>query len=170
MRCHRPISLSLIVLSLAACARPRAAANETPRALTNTRLILIAKEEQVQQEKILLELVRSRMPVVVQRGRFVTDDGVTNTCIYARRSSGRGELAKDSNGLPFCPLLGAYQDGVWIGDAGTHLANVRSADFESVELLSASDAMQRYGLSAAAGDVLVLWTRGRGPHAVRPGR
>jgi hypothetical protein len=133
--------------------------------VASARLILIAKEEPVQQEKILLDLVKLRLPVVVQQGRFSTVDGITNTCIYARRSSGRGELAKESNGLPFCPLLGAYLDGVWIGDAGRRMGHVRASDFESVELLSASDAMQRYGLSAAGSDVLVIWSRGRGPHA-----
>ncbi|MGH7461924.1 MAG: hypothetical protein ACREMA_12990 [Longimicrobiales bacterium] len=100
----------------------------------------------------------------MQKGRF-NSDGITNTCIYARRNSGRGEASEDSKGLPFCSLLGAYLDGVRISDAGAYLANVRAGDFECVELLSASDAMHRYGFSAVGGDVLVLWTRGRGPHA-----
>ena len=131
-------------------------------------MILIASEQPVQQEKILPELIKSRMPVVVQQGRFITEDGITNTCIYARRSSGRGDVSPPESGqVPACPLLGAYLDGVRIGDAGTHLATVRAADFECVELMSASDARQRYGLSAAGADVLVIWTRGRGPHAKR---
>ena len=62
-------------------------------------------------------------------------------------------------------MLAAFLDGVRIGNAGSYLATMRALDFESVELVSASEAMQRYGLSADGGDVLVLWTRGKGPHA-----
>jgi len=168
MRAHRYISLCLIVLSPFSCARAGVKSNEPRPAPVDARLIVIAREQPVQQEKILLELVRSRFPVVVLHGRFNTDDGVTNTCIYARRSSGRGEPSPASKEeLPYCPMIGAYHDGVRISDAGALLASVRGIDYASVELLSASDAMQRYGFSAVGSDVLVLWTRGRGPYAAR---
>jgi hypothetical protein len=99
-------------------------------------MILMAEEQQAQQDRMLLELIRSRLPVVVQQGRFNTEDGVTATCIYARLSSGRAAPDRfDSNGLFFCPMIAAYLDGgahrrrgvVLIGDAcgcsgkcGTH--------------------------------------------------
>jgi hypothetical protein len=155
----------MVAFSLLSCTRPPAGpAGSTPTPVS-TRTILIAKEQPMEQERTLLELVRSRLPVVVEQGRFRTEDGITNTCVYSRRSSGRHELSMASNGLPVCPMLPAYLDGVGIGDVGTYLAHVRARQFESVELLSSSDAMQRYGFSATGSDALVIWTRGRGPHA-----
>lgn len=42
---------------------------------------------------------------------------------------------------------------------------LRISDYESMEYLSTVDAGTRYGLHAADRGALVLWTRGRGPHA-----
>jgi hypothetical protein len=165
MQPHRLLSWPLIVLSLTSCTTSIGSQSGATPPPANTRLVLIAAEPPNEQERTLLDLVRQRFPVVVQQGRFSTDDGVTNTCVYARRSSGRREMSSDANGIPFCPMIPTWLDGVSIGDAGTYLAHARAMQFESAELLNASDAMQRYGFSAANSDVLVLWTRGRGPHA-----
>ena len=166
MRVLRAIPFVAIFLSLSACAHSGDVTDGT-LARINGRLILIASERAVEQEKTLLELIRLRLPVTVEQGRFRTQDGITNTCVYARRSSARAERTHDANSLSYCPLLAAYIDDVWIGDVGTYLAQVRAAVGESVELLSSSAAMQRYGPSTTGPDVLVLWTRGRGPHAGR---
>jgi hypothetical protein len=57
-----------------------------------------------------------------------------------------------------------YVDRVRVWDAGLFLASARADEYESVELLSSTEAQQRYGLFGGGGDVLVLWTRGRSRH------
>ena len=113
----------------------------------------------------LLEIVRTRFPVVVRTGRFESEDGLTTICVYTRRTSSR-VTALDPLGRPhFCPAIASYVDGVRMSDSGTYLNSVVLRDVESIEIMTAADAMLRYGLGANGGEVLVVWTKGRGPHA-----
>lgn len=129
------------------------------------RLILLVNERQAE-GNTLLKLVRVRLPVLVASGRFTTEDGVTDTCLYGHRGGGPARLAGgDPAVLPFCPMIVTYVDGVRISDPASFLAIARADEFESVELASASGAMQRDGISVAGSEVLIVWTRGRGPYA-----
>jgi hypothetical protein len=116
-----------------------------------------------------LELVRRRMPVTVRSGKFVKADGnPTSLCVYARRCAGRSARAEPGTArVRHCPTIGLIVDGISIGDAGGYLEATRVSSLQSMELVSASDANLRYGRAADGAEVLVLWTRGRGPQARR---
>jgi hypothetical protein len=59
----------------------------------------------------------------------------------------------------------AVVDGVRLMRSGEFLKTVRAAEVESVELITPLQAALRYGVSPHATETLVVWTRGRGPHA-----
>jgi len=54
-------------------------------------------------------------------------------------------------------------DGVPFTRPDASIWNLPIGLFESIQLLSASDAMVRYGVNN--GEALEVWTKGRGPHA-----
>jgi hypothetical protein len=118
----------------------------------------------------LLDIVRKQLPLVVQSGRFETDAGIAYVCVYARRGRARGLDAGSASRFPKrCPMIAAFVDGVRLNDAASYLESTRLLDLESVELVRASEAGWRYGFAADGADALVIWTRGRGPHARSPG-
>lgn len=131
-------------------------------------LIVMSEEKGLDPNSSALELVRRRLPLVVTRGRFATDEGAASVCVYARRSAARIARAEPVlAGLQPCPMIVLVIDGIRASDAGGYLDLTRLSDLESMELVGAAEANMRYGLAASGAEVLALWTRGRGPHARR---
>lgn len=64
-----------------------------------------------------------------------------------------------------CRMVAVIVDGFPYFDAPEMLRSATLDNFESVELMSAMEAGFRYGLEASQRGALILWTRGRGPHA-----
>ena len=156
--------LLMALLSLSGSLAPVAAQDVAARARTN--LIVILKETNLDPNMSALDLLRRRLPLVVSRGRFSTDDGVASVCVYARRSaalSSRTEPGLAS--MPPCPMITLIVDGTRMSDPGGYLDTTRLSALESIELVSSAEANLRYGFGAAGAEVLALWTRGRGPHA-----
>ena len=90
-----------------------------------------------------------------------------------RVSSPRGQLCVEltrgiatfrGNGAA-CRMVAVVVNGVPYFDAAEMLRSATLDNFESVELMSAMEAGFRYGMEASQRGALILWTRGRGPHA-----
>lgn len=105
---------------------------------------------------------------------FMDRDGRDYTCVESVRAAaaaGSGltvgaTTMDDPNPLPECQWVVLVMDGMLItGDEERNFRQLHLSDFESVEYLPPMEAGQRYGLQAAATGALVLWSRGRGPHA-----
>jgi hypothetical protein len=64
-----------------------------------------------------------------------------------------------------CRMVAIVVDGFPYFDAADMLRNATLDNFESVEFVSALEAGFRHGLEASQRGALILWTRGRGPHA-----
>ena len=156
--------LLLALISLSGSVAPAAAQENAARSRAN--LILISKEADLDPNMTALDLLRRRLPLVVARGRFTTDDGAASVCVYARRSAVRAVGAETSiSAMPSCPMITLILDGTRVSDTGGYLDSTRLSNLESIELVSAAEANMRYGFAAGGGEVLALWTRGRGPHA-----
>jgi hypothetical protein len=67
---------------------------------------------------------------------------------------------------PPCEMVEVFLDGVSIGLAPDLLMNLPMMDVESIEFLHPLQAA-RWGYDASLYGALVIWTRGRGPHARR---
>ena len=160
MRTHGTLCFALIVSGLASCSSSGALPRAAP-APVNGRLVVLRDEPQLR-SRALLDVLQSRLPVVVQHGRFSTADGITNICVQGRRSIGLGAHAIDGiSGMPVCTMSVTYVNRVRVSDVGRFLSSARADEFDSMELLSATEALQRYGLSGDGGDVIVLWSRAR---------
>jgi hypothetical protein len=107
------------------------------------------------------------LPLTIQPGEFMTIEGVTTVCVTGRGIDGRRiqETPVGPDGMRSCPAIAAFLDGARLPDAGAYLSRTRALDIESIELIRASEAMRRYGLTAVTEEVLVLWSRGLGPYA-----
>jgi hypothetical protein len=70
-------------------------------------------------------------------------------------------------GFAFCDMILVVVDGNEVPGGGDMLLGMTGTDLESVEYLPPIEAGARYGIQAAIQGALVLWTRGRGPHARR---
>jgi len=160
----RRISMLFLPLALHFLLAGPASAQKNP-SQKRANLVVVADELGMNRGILLLDLMRSRLHLAVEAGNFNSPDGSTALCIYSRRSSGRRAMASSGGGLPHCPMIAAFIDGVRTANAGAYLDAMRASDVESVELLSASDALQRYGASAGGAEALIIWTRGNGPHA-----
>ncbi|HEX6260160.1 MAG TPA: hypothetical protein VFZ51_05865 [Woeseiaceae bacterium] len=64
-----------------------------------------------------------------------------------------------------CRMVAVVVDGFPYYDAADMLRGATLDNFESVELMSPMEAGFRYGMEASQRGALILWTRGRGPHA-----
>lgn len=84
-------------------------------------------------------------------------------------SPGRGMPCMEPS--PRCPrpMVAVFVDGVRIAAPQYFLYNLQVTEFESIEYVSPLSGAIRYGLDAGHHGVLLLWTRGRGPH-VHPDR
>ncbi len=119
----------------------------------------------------VLELIRQRLPVRVLPGRFATPDGLSDVCVSTRRLRQRAIQASTSetlSELPRCETIVTYVDGARVSDANHYLSMMSAQEFESIELMTRAEAQGRLGMSAGNDEVLMLWSKGRGPYA--PGR
>jgi hypothetical protein len=156
------VTLSLILASANVLPAPA----QTPANLRSRSNFLLPRElPEAAQHQRLAEFVSTRFPLVVRTGRFDSDGWPTSTCVYARRSSARVTAYEQPGRAQHCPMIATYVDGVRITDVGAYLNSVALQDIESIEIVAAADAMLRYGLGANGGEVMVMWTKGRGPHA-----
>ena len=64
-----------------------------------------------------------------------------------------------------CRMIAVVVNGFPYFDAPEMIRGATLDNFESVELLSPMEAGFRYGMQASRLGALILWTRGRGPHA-----
>lgn len=103
---------------------------------------------------LLLEDAIREMPGV----RVTTPRG--QLCVESTR--GNNTLQRSSGD---CRMIAVVVDGFPAYDAPELLRNATLDNFESVELVSGPEAGFRYGMQASQRGALILWTRGRGPHA-----
>jgi hypothetical protein len=155
------IALSAIPLVCQAAAQTRADAG-------SARTIIVAQENQrYSPVALLIDVIRTRLPLKVAVGRFGSEGGVTDVCI----SSPRGQrlpvfTPRNSDPRwPTCNSIPVFLNGTRLVNAGSYLLNARLDEFEIVALLSEAAALARYGISAAGGDVLVLWRTGMSPRS-----
>lgn len=103
---------------------------------------------------------------------YMDRNGRYHTCIESARrvasmggalESGATILGGRGREQTPCEWIAIVLDGVVIEDPETSLRGLNLTHFESVEYLPPADAGFRYGMEGAMG-VLVLWSRGRGPH------
>jgi hypothetical protein len=165
----RQIAVSLAAFALITVVPARPAHAQSDAARARSRLIVMADLKAApggfDQSITLLELVRKQLPLVVQSGRFDTDAGVVSVCVYARRSARGSDDAGAGGSLPRCPMIAAFVDDVRVSHTVSLLETTRALDLESVELVRAGEAGWRFGMAADGAEALVIWTRGRGPHA-----
>jgi hypothetical protein len=99
--------------------------------------------------------------------------GRNRTCIESVRrvaslgggmQSGGTTMGNPAQTVP-CAWIVIVLDDMVIDDPETTLRGLNLTHFESAEYLPPAEAGFRYGLEAGASGALVLWTRGRGPHA-----
>jgi hypothetical protein len=83
----------------------------------------------------------------------------------SRRNAMRTIPTGPRGDLPYCDAIVTYVDGMRINDAIRYLSTTNAQEFESFELLTPEKARGQFGASVGDNDVLVLWTKGRGPHA-----
>lgn len=158
------ISGAALLFLLSGCSVASRMQPAPPRAGAS-RLILPGEEDATQRGS-LLDLIRRRLPVVVQSGRFMIDGQLTSVCIHARRSGRAVGMRTGSSGPPGCPTIDAFVDGMRIGDVGAFLARAQATEFESIEFVSTASA-GRDVAAGGPGEALILWTRGRGPYSGR---
>jgi hypothetical protein len=96
-------------------------------------------------------------------GRFTTSAGSSaGVCVTSTRPL--ASLAPRP--ADWCEALPVYVDNLPVHDPVSFLRDLTIGDYESIELITAVEAQTRFGMeAAAAGGALILWTRGRGPHA-----
>jgi hypothetical protein len=95
---------------------------------------------------------------------YMLPSGTRVICVESTRRM--GTVQRREPGQTRCEQMPFVVDGVML-DKESVLPILRSAniqDYESVEYLTPVEAGYRYGLGASSG-VIVLWSRGRGPHA-----
>jgi len=93
---------------------------------------------------------------------YMTPGGTLVVCVQSTRRMG----SIQPRGDPCAESMTVVIDGVVL-DIESVRPILRSAniqDYESVEYLTPVEAAHRYGLGASSG-IIVLWSRGRGPHA-----
>jgi hypothetical protein len=157
---YLPICLSLLSAAPAAGQR-----NQTGAA---SRLVVMANLASTQLDMTSLELVRRRLPITVTFGRFAMPDGTNSSVCVSSRRNRTVQAQEPAAGWQNCAMIGVVVDGTAISDAGAYLEATRLSSLESIELLNTADAYLHYGLAAHGAEVLVIWTRGRGPHARAP--
>jgi CarboxypepD_reg-like domain len=173
----RPVELGGIDVATARSAMSRG----DPQATISTR-VLAGAELQAATERgtRIADLVRDRFPLSVREGNFVTTENDLPrgmVCIEGRRADRLTIVIEDFalpaaaaaalRGFAFCDMILVVIDGNAVPGGGDVLLGITAADFESVEYMPPIEAGARYGLHAGIQGALVLWTRGRGPHARR---
>src|SRR5688500_10710627 len=160
----RRISMLFLPLALHFLLAGPASAQKNP-SQKRASLVVVADELGMNRGILLLDLMRSRLHLAVEAGNFNSPDGSTALCIYSRRSSGRRAMASSGGGLPHCPMIAAFIDGVRTANAGAYLDAMRASDVGIFEMLSASEALHRYGASEGDVEALIFWTRSKRLHA-----
>jgi hypothetical protein len=113
------------------------------------------------------DIVREFPSIWVNRGTFETEAGVeTGVCIESTAAMRRLTVPERRTDYPWCEMVTVVLDGVVIGRVGDLFETIPTMDIESIESLRPLAAIQ-WGLQASANGALVIWTRGRGPHARR---
>ncbi|MGH7468184.1 MAG: hypothetical protein ACRENP_09375 [Longimicrobiales bacterium] len=134
----------------------------------DTRVIMVREQEgRLSPLTTALDLIRNRFPVQALPGRFASPDGVSDLCVTTQRLRQHETRASSSatpGDLPRCETIATYVDGLRIIDASRYLSTTNARDIESIELLTPMDAQGQLGMSAGRNEVLVLWSKGRGPH------
>jgi hypothetical protein len=95
--------------------------------------------------------------------QYVERSGRHRTCLESRRRMDR--LAPREPGGDICEWIAIVVDGMIIADPEETFRSLHLAEYESIEYLPPVEAGFRYGLEAASVGAIVLWSRGRGPHA-----
>jgi hypothetical protein len=85
-------------------------------------------------------------------------------CVESTRSS---PTFRRPTASPACRMVTVVVNDFPYFNAPELLANGTLDNVESVQYMSATDAGFRYGMEAAQNGALILWTRGRGPHATK---
>jgi hypothetical protein len=83
-------------------------------------------------------------------------------CIEAGRGASRLALPPTRFSGRFCDMVAVYVDGVLINSGGAFLYNLGLDEIEGLELLSESEAVSRFGLSAGSGALAITTKRGPG--------
>lgn len=83
-------------------------------------------------------------------------------CIEAGRGVSRLALPPTRFSGRFCDMVAVYVDGVLINSGGAFLYNLGLDEIEELELLSESEAVSRFGLSAGSGALAITTKRGPG--------
>ena len=150
------------LLSCALCFTPALATAQSD-ALPHSRgnLIYAAASNNADASETVLELIKRRLNLVITDGYYRTDTGLVTTCIMQRRNLWR--MQSQSGELRHCEMISVFVDRGQVSDPGSYLRALRLANVESIELMAMPDARSAYGLSAIGSEVLVIWTRGRGP-------
>jgi hypothetical protein len=94
-------------------------------------------------------------------GSMITD--FYGACIQTNRQIAR--LAPIPTPYPLCEMVEVIFNGMSVGLAGDFLETLDLTDVESMEFLHPLAAGMEWGLRASGNGALVIWTRGRGPHA-----
>lgn len=133
-----------------------------------TRRDLMVREEIAELEgraRHVGDLIRGRFPNLQVRKMYMTAENqralhdTPQLCIQSGR-----RMISLREGVTGCHMVQVYVDGVRIPDPGSYLLNLPANGIESVEVLSPLQAGARYGTGSGRG-VLVIYTRGNGPHA-----
>jgi hypothetical protein len=165
MATHCPLLITLLSVILTSTA-PALAVAQAQAGSGRGRVVLPAQEgERIPAGARLVDVIRSRLPLVVVPGRFSTVEGSTDVCVATERSRSRARSrAGNETRFPECELMVVLLNGNRISDPASFLLSAPVHDFESIELVRAADALGRYGISTAGTDVLELWSVGRGPY------
>jgi hypothetical protein len=128
--------------------------------------VVLTRENERAGRAPVLELIRQKLPVGVHPGRFIVPDGESTFCIFSRNHMAEPASLPSVDGdlLPVCSMIPVYLDDVRVPDPATLLTTTQVADLESLELIRDEQAQTRYGIFD---EVLVLWSKGCGPHVRR---
>ena len=133
---------------------------------THRRVVLPVQEgDRISVGARLVDVIRSRLSMYVEDGRFSTADGVSEICVATSRSRRSARLRFSSEpSLPGCEMVALFLNGNRIPEPGSFLLSAAARDFESIELIRAAEALGRFGISHSGRDVIELWSAGRGPY------
>lgn len=162
----RSILILIVATGVAAIAASLPTQSGVPSPALKRGHLIVMREEalSVQAGLSLGDLLSARLPLVVARGRFHSSDGPTSVCLVTRRDAAKVvDGDRPVNRPQPCPSIPVFVDGVRVRKAGEYVSAFQVTSFESAELVSGAKQTARYG--HAAEDVLVIWTRGHGPHA-----
>lgn len=89
---------------------------------------------------------------------------MTRFCVQAYRA---GNVAGSSAGGArscSCSMIVVFVDDVRVIDVASFLERTAAEDLQSIEFLGTAAATSRYPATAGYGEILVIWSFGRGPY------